>query len=104
MVLDATHGHYYTNGDGSNQNFSNADMSMSLGAASNTPFTTPIFAPRIFNGTVHYVTSGGSGLDFTCADLGENLVEVTVTDSSGNTATCIAVVNVIARHCRCKAR
>ncbi|MCG2431814.1 HYR domain-containing protein [Aequorivita xiaoshiensis] len=95
LVLDATHAHYYTNGDGSNQNFSNDDMSMSLGAASNTPFTTPIFAPRVFNGTIHYETSGGSGLDFTCADLGENMVEVTVTDSSGNTATCTAVVNVI---------
>src|SRR5690606_19003450 len=61
LVLDGTHSHYYTNGDGSNQNFSNADMSMALGAASNVPFTTPIFAPRVFNGAIHYVTGGGGG-------------------------------------------
>src|SRR5690606_2402963 len=96
LVLDGTHSHYYTNGDGSNQNFSNADMSMALGAASNVPFTTPIFAPRVFNGAIHYVTGGGGGdLDFTCDDLGENLIEVTVTDDSGNVSTCTAVVNVI---------
>ncbi|MEM0519697.1 subtilisin, partial [Aequorivita sp. MCCC 1A16923] len=95
LVLDGGHSHYYTNGDGSNQNYSNADMSMSLGAASNTPFTTPIFAPRVFNGTIHYTTGAGSGLDFTCADLGENIIEVTVTDASGNASTCMAVVNVI---------
>ncbi len=95
LVLDSTHSHYYTNGDGSNQNYSNADLSMALGSASNTPFSTPIFAPRIFNGTLHYIGGPGSGVDFTCADLGENIIEVTVTDDSGNEATCMAVVNVI---------
>ncbi len=96
LVLDTTHSHYYTNGDGSNQNYSNAEMSMALGGASNVPFTAPIFSPRIFNGTIHYTTSGGgSGLNLTCADLGENIIEVTVTDDSGNAATCMAVVNVI---------
>lgn len=95
LVLDATHAHYYTNGDGSNQNFSNDDLSMALGAASNAPFTGGIFSPRIFNGTLHYIGGPGSGLNFTCADLGQNLVEVTVTDDSGNSSTCMAVVNVI---------
>jgi subtilisin-like proprotein convertase family protein len=95
IVMDATHGHNYTNGNGSNENYSNADLSMSLGSASNAPFTGGIFSPRIFNGTIHYTTGAGSGLDFTCADLGENIVEVTVTDASGNTSTCMAVVNVI---------
>ncbi|OAD92257.1 hypothetical protein A7A78_08445 [Aequorivita soesokkakensis] len=96
LVLDATHAHAYTNGDGSNQNFSNADMSMTLGAASNVPFTAPAFSPRVWNGAIHYTTGGGGGgLDFTCADLGENLIEVTVTDDSGNVSTCTAVVNVI---------
>ncbi len=95
LVLDATHGHYYTNGDGTNQNFSNDDLSLALGAASNVPFTAGIFTPRIFNGTIHYIGGPGSGLDFTCADLGQNIVEVTVTDDSGNSTTCMAVVNVI---------
>ena len=95
LVFDSTHSHYYTNGNGSNQNFSNSDLSMSLGGASNTPFSTPIFSPRVFNGTLHYIGGPGSGVDFTCADLGENIIEVTVTDDSGNATTCMAVVNVI---------
>mgnify|MGYP001627753285 FL=1 len=94
IVMDASHGHDYTNGDGTNENFSNADLSMSLGSASNVPFSGSIFSPRVFNGTLHYETAGAD-LDFTCADLGENLIEVTVTDDSGNSATCMAVVNVI---------
>lgn len=95
LVLDANHSHYYTNGTGSNQNFSNDDLALALGAASNTPFSGAVFSPRIFNGTIHYMAGPGSGLEFTCADLGQNLVEVTVTDDSGNTTTCMAVVNVI---------
>src|SRR5690606_16840025 len=83
-----------TNGDGSNENYSNADLSMALGAASNVPFTGGIFSPRIFNGTIHYVGGAASGLDFTCADLGENIIEVTVTDDSGNSTTCMAIVKV----------
>ena len=44
-----------------------------------------------------YITTvnGSTTADFTCADLGESLVEVTVTDDSGNVDTCIATVNVI---------
>ena len=95
LVLDATHSHYYTNGDGTNQNFSNDDLSLALGGASNIPFTASVFSPRIFNGSLHYIGGPGSGLDFTCADLGQNIVEVTVTDDSGNSSTCMAVVNVI---------
>lgn len=95
LVLDTTHSHYYTNGDGSNQNFSNDDLSIALGSATNVPFTPSVFSPRIFNGAIHYIGGPGSGLDFTCADLGDNLVEVTVTDESGNSSTCMAVVTVI---------
>ncbi|WP_111845277.1 proprotein convertase P-domain-containing protein, partial [Aequorivita antarctica] len=88
-------GQRYTNGDGTNQNFSNADLSMSLGTAVAGLFTGSVFTPRVWNGTVHYETVASSGLEFTCADLGENIVEVTVTDDSGNVSTCMAVVNVI---------
>jgi hypothetical protein len=35
-----------------------------------------------------------SNANFTCADIGENEVVLTVTDNGGNTATCTAVVNV----------
>ena len=46
--------HAYTNGTGSNQSFSNSDLALSLGSASNVPFTQPIFSPRVWNGTLNY--------------------------------------------------
>ena len=88
----------YTNGTGcpGNQCYDNADIALSLGTAVSGLFTGSVFSPRIWNGTVHYTVGAGSGgLEFTCADLGENIVEVTVTDASGNSSTCMAVVNVI---------
>jgi len=48
----------YTNGTGTNQFFSNADLSLTLGTASNVPFTAGIFSPRVWNGTVYYDLGG----------------------------------------------
>ena len=44
--------HDYTNGNGTNQNFSSADgvVTLDLGTASNAPFTGNIFSPRVWNG------------------------------------------------------
>jgi hypothetical protein len=97
LVLDSSHGHSYTNGDGSNENYSNADVSLALGSASNVPFDGSPFTPRIFNGDIHYTVgvAPSTTIDFDCSNLGENLVDVMVTDDSGNTATCTATVNVI---------
>jgi len=61
----------YTNGTGANQAFSNADLSLALGAAQATttaPFTggTP-FTPRVWNGSFYYDTyafSGAAGYGF----------------------------------------
>jgi len=44
----------YTNGTGTNQMFSNADLTLNLGTASNVLFTAGIFSPRVWNGTVYY--------------------------------------------------
>ncbi|MGB3343972.1 MAG: HYR domain-containing protein, partial [Aequorivita sp.] len=87
----------YTNGTGcpGNQCYSNADLSLSLGSVVSGQFSGSVFTPRIFNGTINYLGAPTSVIEFTCADLGENIVEVTVTDSSGNASTCMAVVNVI---------
>jgi hypothetical protein len=97
LVLDSSHGHSYTNGDGSNENYSNADVSLALGSASNVPFDGSPFTPRIFNGDIHYTVgiAPSTTIDFDCSNLGENLVDIMVTDDSGNTATCTATVNVI---------
>src|SRR5207247_3293783 len=54
LVADPAFGHYYTNGNGSNQNYSNADLALFLGSATNVPFTAPVFFPRVWNGTIYY--------------------------------------------------
>ncbi|KXN97839.1 hypothetical protein LS48_14615, partial [Aequorivita aquimaris] len=94
LVFDGTHAHTYTNGDGTNQNYSNSDITLDLGSASNVPFTTPIFDPRVWNGGIGYcVDNGGGGtyddcsgaIALACGDsvVGETL---TATDSGGNAA------------------
>ena len=49
----------YTNGTGGNQNYSNADIALVLGTATNIPFTGTVFSPRVWNGTIHYNLGGG---------------------------------------------
>jgi len=44
----------YTNGNGANQAYSNADVSLALGTATNGFFTPSVFNPRVWNGTMHY--------------------------------------------------
>ncbi|MEX2244600.1 MAG: PEP-CTERM sorting domain-containing protein [Fimbriimonadaceae bacterium] len=44
----------YTNGNGANQFFSNADVSLTLGTATNAFFGPSVFNPRVWNGTMHY--------------------------------------------------
>jgi len=101
LVLDATHAHAYS-GTGSDPapgqlSYSNADVTLNLGSAANVPFAGGEFTPRIFNGDIHYTVGSApmSVIDFDCSNLGENLIDIMVTDDSGNIATCTAVVNVI---------
>ena len=56
VVADPAISLFYTNGNGSNQNYSNADLSLVLGSATNVPFTAPVFSPRVWNGTIYYST------------------------------------------------
>ena len=44
----------YTNGNGTNQQFSNGDLTLNLGTATNILFSGSAFSPRVFNGTVYY--------------------------------------------------
>lgn len=43
------------------QTFANADLQITAGAASNLPFGGAQYAPRIWNGAVHYVSGLGGG-------------------------------------------
>lgn len=44
----------YTNGTGSNEFYSDSNLSLTLGSASNIPFTASIFSPRVWNGSIEY--------------------------------------------------
>ena len=54
LVMGPEAGHVYTNGTGANQSYSNADIALSLGQGQNTPFSSPPFMPRVWNGTIYY--------------------------------------------------
>jgi hypothetical protein len=58
--------HTYTNGTGANQFYSNADLSITLGAAQNAPFTGTPFTPRVWNGTIHYTAVNPSAVGACC--------------------------------------
>ena len=60
IVSSSAWGHSYTNGNGTNQFYSNSDLSLTLGSAKAVPFVSgPTFSPRVWNGTIEYnVTSG----------------------------------------------
>ena len=72
------------------------DISVNLDASGDATITTS----QINNGSTDNCTAAGSlelSLDkttFTCSDLGSNTVTLTVTDGSGNSSTCTAVVTV----------
>lgn len=51
-LLDTTQN--YTNGNGTNQAFSNGDISMALGRTSNSWLAGTTFSPRVWNGTIIY--------------------------------------------------
>ncbi len=52
LVMGLEAGHDYTNGPLGP--YSNADVTLDLGGASNVPFTASIFDPRVWNGTIYY--------------------------------------------------
>ena len=54
LVMGPEAGHDYTNGNGPNQNYSNANVALALGQATNVPFTGNVFSPRVWNGTIFY--------------------------------------------------
>ena len=76
-------GHAYTNGTGNNQSYGDGILSLSLGAASHVPFVGPIFAPRVWNGSVGYTLAQGVQPWFSVsARAGPSPLTVTFEDAS----------------------
>ncbi len=62
VALNATTGGFrYTNGTGANQNYSNADLALSLGISHSAWWGGTTNNPRVWNGTIHYCAGGPSG-------------------------------------------
>ncbi len=85
-------GHRYTNGNGTNQTYSNTDMTLNAGAATNVPFTGTIFKPRVWNGSIIYTPATGLFSDFSATPRkGKSPLTVKFTDltysSSGSVKT-----------------
>ena len=98
LVMSADHGHDYTNGDGTNQNYATPELEFAGGSATNEPFSGTVFNPRVFNGRFYYDyigTTAVENFDFDCSYLGVNDIVVTATDNSGNVSTCISQVEVL---------
>jgi len=95
----------YTNGDGTNESFSNADLTIDLGASSAAPFTGAPFSPRIWNGNINYdvmaitgatpytVVAGLASGDFFPVGTTTNTLEYV--DAGGNTVQCSFDVTVL---------
>jgi hypothetical protein len=45
----------YTNGNGVNQTYSNADLTLTLGSSTTGRFGLPMYTPRVWNGTLQYL-------------------------------------------------
>ncbi|MEE2886274.1 MAG: PKD domain-containing protein [Planctomycetota bacterium] len=54
MYIISDGGVAYTNGNGTNQNFGNADLALALGVGKNLKFSGSVFNPRIWNGAIYY--------------------------------------------------
>ena len=72
-------GHAYTNGTGTNQHFTNGELTLDLGGGSNTPFVG-LFDPRVWNGVIHYGSAG--------ADCNGNLIPDECDIASGFSLDC----------------
>jgi hypothetical protein len=66
----------YTNGTGTNQVYSNADLTITCGLSRSALFSGTINNPRVWNGTVHYDTcspTSPAGIGFFAAGCGGSL-------------------------------
>ncbi|WP_165805936.1 HYR domain-containing protein [Marixanthomonas spongiae] len=97
-ITTTSGGMNYTNGTANGTVFVEDDNIQFLeGSGKSYPFGSSTFDARVFNGNIYYEAPlpVDNDVSFDCSMLGENNVEVFVTDDSGNFSSCIATVNVI---------
>ena len=97
-VTTTAGGMNYTDGTTTGAVFASDDNIEFLeGAGKSYPFGGSTFDPRVFNGNIIYDVGPpvDNNVSFDCSMLGENQIEVFVTDDSGNFSSCTATVNVI---------
>ncbi|MGE0142301.1 MAG: PKD domain-containing protein [Planctomycetota bacterium] len=88
VAIRSSNGHSYTNGNGTNQNFSTAELSMSLGKGTTVPGGVPfsnasLNSPRVWNGCFNYVPSNGLFANFSATPLsGASPLFVNFTDQT----------------------
>lgn len=74
----------YTNGNGSNQSYANADIQLDLGSSTTGLFGSPVYNPRVWNGTVYYTASGAAWSTFGSGCTG-TVGEPTLDAAAGST-------------------
>lgn len=57
LVAPSNASHRYTDGDGTNESYSDANLWLEMGGASNIPFTGGTYSPRIWNGSITYAVA-----------------------------------------------
>jgi hypothetical protein len=87
-------GNAYTNGTGNNQKYQNADLKLDLGVTTAGLFSSTLFNPRVWNGTIYYtpaviLTGSGSGapgtdINFTLSAAGDAGLVYQMGSSFGN--------------------
>jgi len=86
-------GHAYTNGTTTNNKYKDSNLSLVLGKASNTPWATSLFSPRVWNGTICYTLGKGLFSDFSAdktsgpGPLTVQFKDTTYTSSAGGVKT-----------------
>ncbi len=54
LTLGPDAGHAYTNGNGANQHYADANVALDLGTTSNSFLNSNVFRPRVWNGSITY--------------------------------------------------
>ncbi|PIE24436.1 MAG: hypothetical protein CSA62_03940 [Planctomycetota bacterium] len=76
-------GHAYTTGTGTNQSYKDSFISLSLGAAANTPWSRFPFSPRVWNGSIIYTSGSGLFSSFNAVPTsGKSPLQVKFTDTT----------------------